>query len=190
MLGALLLVAAALAGHVAAAGADAESVPLFIDNMNPNAQWAASIQNACNGSTTYVVSMTSAPFGNAGQVATITEGKDFFQVTSAAIYSETSATMHESCALDPAKASASCIVTVVDDNYGPTPLSKTISYNLTGTAYYVYGVAITAGVKHTASGGACLAKVNGAGSHSTSGSADVIILGSLLAIGVTGLLWM
>ena len=33
---------------------------LFIHNMDPNAQWAASIQNACQGSTTYVLSCTSA----------------------------------------------------------------------------------------------------------------------------------
>ncbi|KAM3420409.1 hypothetical protein BST61_g3683 [Cercospora zeina] len=190
MLCSLLLVAWALASRVVAAEADADSVPLFIDNMNPNAQWAASIQNACNGSTTYVVSMTSAPFGNAGQVATITEGEDFFQVTSAAIYSETSATMHESCALDAAKSSASCIVTVVDDNYGPTPLSKTISYNLTGTAYYEYRVQITAGAKHTEAGGACLAKVNAAPSHLLSDSSGAILLGSFLAICGTGLLWL
>lgn len=41
------------------------NVELFIHNMDPGAAWAASIQNACNGSTTYVVSCTSAPLNNA-----------------------------------------------------------------------------------------------------------------------------
>ncbi|GIZ44052.1 hypothetical protein CKM354_000726100 [Cercospora kikuchii] len=178
----------ALASYVATAESDSGSVPLFIDNMNPNAQWAASIENACDGSTTYVVSMTSAPFGNAGQVATITEGSDFFRVTSAAIYSETSATMHESCALDTAKSSASCIVTVVDDNYGPTPLSKTISYNLTGTGYYQYDVQITGGAKRTANGGTC--QTSAAQSSFTSSPSAVVLFGSFLAMCVIGLLWM
>ena len=41
------------------------TVQLFIDNLDPNAGWAASVQNACNGSTTYVLSCTSAPMNNA-----------------------------------------------------------------------------------------------------------------------------
>jgi len=56
-----------LVGYAVAASA-ADSVQLFIDNMDPNAQWAASVANACNGSTTYVVSQTSAPGGGNGEV--------------------------------------------------------------------------------------------------------------------------
>ncbi|USW58833.1 hypothetical protein Slin15195_G121520 [Septoria linicola] len=184
----LMLIWLAFAG--AAIVASGGSVQLFIDNMDPNAQWAASIQNACDGSTTYVVSMTSAPNGGSGQKATITEGNDFYQVTSAAIYSETSAIMHESCALNTADSSASCVVTVVDNNYGTNAISKTISYNLTGTAYYQYGVEITAGAKHTADGGACLAKVSGANARPASGISGVFMAGSLLIAGVIGVLWM
>lgn len=44
-----------------AAAASTSTIGLFIDNMDPQAQWAASVINACNSSTTYAVVCTSAP---------------------------------------------------------------------------------------------------------------------------------
>lgn len=43
-----------------------EEIQLFIDNPNPDAHWAASILNDCNGTTTYVLSCTSAPNNGCG----------------------------------------------------------------------------------------------------------------------------
>lgn len=59
-----LLGAFAAFNHVSAQ-TQTNAVQLFIHNMDPEAQWAASIQNACSGSTTYVISCTSAPMNNA-----------------------------------------------------------------------------------------------------------------------------
>lgn len=59
-----LLAAFAAFRHVSAQ-TQTNAVQLFIHNMDPEAQWAASIQNACSGSTTYVISCTSAPMNNA-----------------------------------------------------------------------------------------------------------------------------
>ncbi|KAL9526953.1 hypothetical protein SMMN14_09461 [Sphaerulina musiva] len=180
-----------LVGYAVAASA-ADSVQLFIDNMDPNAQWAASVANACNGSTTYVVSQTSAPGGGSGEKATITEGPNFYQATTPAVYSETSATMHESCAINSAESSALCVVTVVAANYNTgDAISKTISYNLTGTGYYQYDVKITAGASHTANGGSCVAKSNTANSSiSARGSREVLLTAFVILAGVGGVLWM
>ncbi|UJO24495.1 uncharacterized protein CLAFUR5_13827 [Fulvia fulva] len=163
---------------------------LFIHNMDPNAQWAASIQNACHGSTTYVLSCTSAANDACSpQTATITEGTDFYMVTTPAIYSETSATYTESCTLDPEKSSALCTATIVAGQFGHD-IAITISYNLTGTNYYQYDVQVTAGADHTANGGACLAHVKGA-AHSPrlgGGLQDIAIVGAVLLAGLSILL--
>ncbi|CZT20372.1 uncharacterized protein RCC_06232 [Ramularia collo-cygni] len=164
-------------------------VQLFIHNMDPAAAWAASIQNACNGSTTYVVSCTSAPLNNCSpQTATITEGPDFYIATTAAIYSETSATMTESCALNSAATSASCVATIALNGFGQAN-AKTISYNLTGTDYYQYAVQVTKGASRTAGEGSCLAQVSRAsGSSMDGGSRSVLVLGVGLMLGVVGVL--
>ncbi|KXS95174.1 hypothetical protein AC578_11154 [Pseudocercospora eumusae] len=167
--------------------AASDSVELFIDNMNPDVQWAASIQNACEGSTTYVISCTSAAMGCGGETATITEGSDFYMATTAAIYSETSAIVTESCRLNNVESSASCIETIVAGQYG-NDISKTVSFNLTGTDYYRYQVAITGGTKHTSSGGACLASVSAAQSNLHLWFPDIFILGAVLLLGFGGVM--
>lgn len=146
------------------------------------------------------------------QKATITEGPNFYQATTPglapsvicylihelctnatpAVYSETSATMHESCAINAAESSALCVVTVVAANYNTgDAISKTISYNLTGTGYYQYDVKITAGASHTANGGSCVAKSNTANSSiSARGSREVLLTAFVILAGVGGVLWM
>ncbi|EME44602.1 hypothetical protein DOTSEDRAFT_72154 [Dothistroma septosporum NZE10] len=164
---------------------------LFIHNMDPDAQWAASIQNACQGSTTYVISCTSAPMQNAcsPETATITEGSDFYIVTTPAIYSETSATYTESCTLDPENSSALCTATILAGQFGQD-IATTISYNLTGTNYYQYDVQITAGADHTANGGACLAHVKGAAHSSRLGGGlqGIAVGGAVLLAGLSVIL--
>ena len=65
--------------------------------------------------------------------------------TTEAIVSETSATIIESCALDPVALSASCSQTIIANAYGPMN-AVTHIYNLTGQYYYQYDVLATAGV--------------------------------------------
>ncbi|KAK4496372.1 hypothetical protein PRZ48_012352 [Zasmidium cellare] len=165
------------------------TVQLFIDNMDPNAGWAASVQNACSGSTTYVLSCTSAPMNNAcsPQTATITEGSDFFIVTTPAIYSETSATVTETCKLNTDEKSASCMATIVAGGYGSN-ITTTVNYNLTGNAYYQYGVQVTAGADHTKNGGACLAHVSGASTQYGQSLTGVIVGGAAILAGVVGIM--
>ncbi|SMR60805.1 unnamed protein product [Zymoseptoria tritici ST99CH_1E4] len=134
-----------------------DNARLFIQNIDPNAGWAASIQNACNGSTIYVISCTSAPINNecSPRTATITEGTDFYIATTPAIYSETSATITQSCALDKAALSASCVAEIAAGGYG-NDIRSTVSYNLTENDYYQYDVKVTKGAERTAGGGACV----------------------------------
>lgn len=93
----------------------------------------------------------------------------------------------ESCRLDSAASSASCIETIVAGQYG-NDISKTVSFNLTGTNYYRYQVAITEGAKHTSSGGACLAHVSAARSNFDFWFPDILILGGLLLLGFGGVM--
>ncbi|KJX93366.1 hypothetical protein TI39_contig4329g00003 [Zymoseptoria brevis] len=147
-----------LVGHAfAQTTSSSENARLFIQNIDPNAGWAASIQNACNGSTTYVISCTSAPINNecSPRTATMTEGNDFYIATTPAIYSETSATITQSCALDKAALSASCVAEIAAGGYG-NDIRSTVSYNLTGNDYYQYDVKVTKGAERTAGGGACV----------------------------------
>ncbi|KAK5125085.1 hypothetical protein LTR08_005447 [Meristemomyces frigidus] len=174
MLSKALLAAALATGYTAA---QTSTVQLFIDNMDPNAQWGASVIEACNSSTTYAIVCTSAPLNGAcssgASAITITEGPSVYIATTQAIVSETSATVTESCALDSAALSAACVQTIVADGYGQHN-AITSSYNLTGQYYYQYNVAATAGVKKLDNGGTCKA----AGS-SSSGAAGASIQGAL-----------
>ena len=47
------------------AAAQTEMYRMFIDNVDPNAQWGASVIEACNSSTIYAIVCTSAPLNDA-----------------------------------------------------------------------------------------------------------------------------
>ena len=119
----------------------------------------------------------------------MTEGSDFYIVTTPAIYSETSATYTESCTLDVENSSALCTATIVAGQFGHD-IATTISYNLTGTDYYQYDVQITAGADHTAKGGACLSHVKGAAHSSrlSGGLHGVAVVGTVLLAGLSVIL--
>ncbi|KAI7543703.1 hypothetical protein KC331_g7245 [Hortaea werneckii] len=171
-----------LTGLLAAGAAAQSTLQLFIDNLDPNTHWAASVIENCNGTTTYAAVCTSAAFNDAcsadAQPITITEGPSVFKATTEAIYSETSATITESCDLHTAESSAQCYQTIAESNYGRDNL-KTISFNLTGTAYYEYDVEATAGVN----------KLGDEGSCSTSGAGSTVGMFGLgaMALGTLGL---
>ncbi|CAK4027633.1 Hypothetical predicted protein [Lecanosticta acicola] len=183
------LLGAFAAFSYAHAAASADGAQLFIHNMDPNAEWAASIQNACSGTTTYVVSCTGSPNGACyPATATITEAPNVYIVTTPAIYSETSATFTETCSLNTASSSADCTATIVAGQYGHD-IATTISYNLTGTDYYQYDVAVTGGAKHTANGGSCLAASSGATSARLgSGTQSVVVIGTAMLAGLLAVL--
>jgi len=70
----VLLAACLLAAQVATA-AQTTTTTLFIDNMDPNAQWAASVVEACSSTTTYAIVCTSAPLNNGCSVGASVRGK-------------------------------------------------------------------------------------------------------------------
>lgn len=198
----LALFAAGLAGSVAA---QTSTLNLFIDNMDPNAQWGASVIGACSDSTTYEIVCTSAPLNgacsagaavsrapklacsekkvaNLHQAMTITEGPSVYIATTPAIVSETSATVTESCSLDPAASSAACVQTIVANGYGQN-VATTSSFNLTGQYYYQYAVAATAGVKKLDASGTCDASSSKSGATGI-GLRDTLTLGAVLLAGL------
>lgn len=98
--------------------------------------------------------------------------------------------MTESCSLNKAALSASCVATIAANMFGQAN-AKTISYNLTGNDYYQYAVQVTKGASRTADAGSCLAedKINGASGISSVGSTgSVLMLGIALSAGVIGVL--
>ena len=54
-----------LTGLLAAGAAAQSTLQLFIDNLDPNTHWAASVIENCNGTTTYAAVCTSAAFNDA-----------------------------------------------------------------------------------------------------------------------------
>ncbi|KAK4550532.1 hypothetical protein LTR36_000111 [Oleoguttula mirabilis] len=171
-----ILLVAAWAGY---ASAQTSTIQLFIDNEDPSAQWGASVIEACNGSTTYAIVCTSAPLNDAcssgASAITITEGPSVYIVTTEAVFSETSATITESCSFDNAASSAACVQTIFADGYGQN-VATTTSFNLTGQYYHRYAVEATAGVKKLDGTGSC------SGSGSSSSSASNIGLQGTLAM--------
>lgn len=84
----------------------------------------------------------------------MTYGSDFYLVTTPAIFSETSATVTESCHLDTLRVSAQCEATIIASQYGNS-IATTTAYNLTGLDYHVYDVLLTAGAAKTLGDGVC-----------------------------------
>lgn len=189
MLSSVQLIAATMS--LLASGARAATTTtqdLFIDNMDPNAMWAASVIEVCNSSTTYAVACTSAPFNPAcsqgATPITMTQGPSVFAVTTPAIYSETSVTIVETCALDSSASSASCVQTIEGAGYGQSNV-MTKAFNLTGQYYRHYQVAITAGADKLGGSGTCSA--NAAARRGTQaafclGSLGIISLGFILVL--------
>lgn len=164
-------------------------IPLFIDNNNPAIAWAAQIQNACNSSTTYLITCTSAPNNGCNpQTATLTAGPSFFIITTPAIYSETSATITESCSLDYVKETAECVQTVMAEVYNDA-IATTVRKNVTGTAFgnLVYDVEVTKGAGKTEGGGSCSVHASG-GEKIRGGMQGVLGLGVVVMVGVSGVL--
>lgn len=95
--------------------------------------------------------------------------------------------MTESCSLNSAALSASCVATIAANMFGQAN-AKTISYNLTGNDYYQYAVQVTKGASRTADGGSCLAETSGAPGTSTGRAGSVVMLGIALALGMVGIL--
>lgn len=88
------------------------------------------------------------------QPITVTEGPSIYIATTEAIYSETSATITETCTLDSARTSASCVQTIAESNYGQG-VARTTSFNLTGSDYHQYDVEATAGSAKLDDDGVC-----------------------------------
>lgn len=96
--------------------------------------------------------------------------------------------MTESCALNTAELSASCVATIAADMFGQAN-AVTTSYNLTGTDYYRYAVEVTKGASRTANGGSCLAQVSHASALLSGTTMErVMALGFVLTVGVVGIL--
>ena len=93
----------------------------------------------------------------------------------------------ESCHLNTAEKSASCDAIIIAGGYGSN-ITTSVSYNLTGNAYYQYGVQVTAGADHTKGGGACLAHVSGASTQYGQSLTGVIMGGAAIMAGVVGIL--
>ena len=108
-----------------------------------------------------------------------------YMATTEAIYSETSATITESCSLDSAAKSAACVQTIDAGNYGQD-IASTTSFVLTSQYYYTYAVGVTAGVKKLGSGGSCSAKGSSSGA-ATVGLQGTLTMGAVL-LGTLGLL--
>ena len=116
---------------------------------------------------------------------TITEGPSFYVATTPAIFSETSATITESCSLDTAATSAACMQTVSAGGYGQD-IATTTSFDLAGQYYHQYQVAVTAGVHKLANGGDCKAVKKSAAP--VGASVSVVAMGVTLLMGVGAVL--
>lgn len=79
------------------------------------------------------------------------------------------------------------MATIVAGGYGSN-ITTTVNYNLTGNAYYQYGVQVTAGADHTKNGGACLAHVSSASTQYGQSLAGVIMGGAAILAGVAGIM--
>jgi hypothetical protein len=96
--------------------------------------------------------------------------------------------MTESCSLNTAELSASCVATIAADMFGQAN-AKTIRYNLTGTDYYQYAVQVTKGASRTADGGSCEARVSRASAlRARSGSGIVLGIGAMIVVAVISIL--
>ena len=101
-----------------------------------------------------------------------------YMATTEAVYSETSATITESCSLDSAASSAACVQTIGENNYGQN-IASTTSFNLTAQYYYTYAVGVTAGVKKLGGDGSCSAKGSSSGA-TTVGLQGTLVKGAVL----------
>ena len=116
---------------------------------------------------------------------TITEGPSFYAATTPAIFSETSATITESCSLDTSATSAVCVQTVSAGGYGQN-IATTISFDLSSQYYHQYQVAITAGAHKLANGGTCKAKSKSAAP--VGATISVIVMSATVLVSVGAML--
>jgi len=109
-----------------------------------------------------------------------------FAITTEALFSETSATITESCSIDPSATVALCTQTIQASGYGQAN-AVTTAFNLTGNNYHQYQVAITAGTKKLSGSDQCKAVQGGAASTTPS---SVLMIGAGLLAGVGAVLML
>ncbi|KAK0119468.1 hypothetical protein ONS95_010916 [Cadophora gregata] len=165
-----------------------DTVNMFIDSMDEDWEYAASIIEACADRTVLALRCTSGgsfvgtqTCGPNAAAATVTVASTSYYlssaVTTSTLGSQVSATAIESCQLGGTTA-ATCAVTIggeVDGKKTSTSTTTTVS----GTDYYRFDVAITGGAEKTASATATCAPGKNAG---TSLSAK-----SMMVFGLAGL---
>ncbi|KAK1750082.1 hypothetical protein QBC47DRAFT_418385 [Echria macrotheca] len=137
------------------------TINMFVDGVDEDMEYAASIIDVCPERTTYAIQCTSGPSyltagvcGSDGVVLTVTGGPQYYrvsEVTAAKTFgSDVSATVEETCSL------ASTTKAVCSGALGGTVNGQSTTISLpastrTGSEVYYYNVAITGGAEKTAS---------------------------------------
>ncbi|KAH7355338.1 hypothetical protein BKA65DRAFT_475786 [Rhexocercosporidium sp. MPI-PUGE-AT-0058] len=158
--------------------APANTINMFVDSIGEDWKFAASIIEACDGTTVMELRCTSGdPFegsktcGPNAVAATVTVASTTFHLSSAVTTStlgtKVSATVIEACSLAGTTAAA-CAVTIGGEADG-TKTSTSTTITATGTDYYRNDVEITGGAeKIAAATGTCSGKSAGVALNSKS----------------------
>ncbi|KAK4464943.1 hypothetical protein QBC42DRAFT_294589 [Cladorrhinum samala] len=172
------------------------TVNMFVDGGSSDLEYAASVIGACNGQTTYAIRCTAGsdtpsfllenPCGPNAVAATATVGPDTYRVSTAVSTKSAghtaAATVEEACSLR-GTTEAVCTATV-DLSLDKERSSTNTVLTLSGSSYYRYDVAITAGAEKLASPTGQCQPASGSGA-----STKAVALWTL--VGVVGLasLW-
>ncbi|KAH6722818.1 hypothetical protein BKA61DRAFT_648098 [Leptodontidium sp. MPI-SDFR-AT-0119] len=134
--------------------APANTVNMFIDSLDQDWEYAASIIEACNGQTVMALQCTSGDSFAGSQTcgpnavtATVTVASTTYHfssaVTTSTLGKKVSATAIEACSLDGTTA-AVCSVTLGGEVDGTKTTTSTVT-TAAGSSYYRFDVAITGG---------------------------------------------